>query len=123
MAVKESTGNKGQYAAGGGRMRDIAAESVDVFSPRNPLTGAQQPSQLVGYMAAIPAAGIYSEKGRKLGKVLAGQTEIQRKIQDFERTFRRKLSAQEREDLARVLRMGASQYAAQEQPYFATTQE
>jgi hypothetical protein len=94
-----------------------------VFSPRNPLTGAQQPSQLVGYMAAIPAAGIYSEKGRKLGKVLAGQTEIQRKIQDFERTFRRKLSAQEREDLARVLRMGASQYAAQEQPYFATTQE
>jgi len=123
MAVKESTGNKGQYAAGGGRMRDIAAESADVFSPRNPLTGAQQPSQLVGYMAAIPAAGIYSEKGRKLGKVLAGQTEIQRKIQDFERTFRRKLSAQEREDLARVLRMGASQYAAQEQPYFATTQE
>jgi hypothetical protein len=123
MAVKESAGSKGQYASGGGRMRDIAAESVDVFSPRNPLTGAQQPSQLVGYMAAIPAAAIYSDKGRKLGSVLAGQTEIQRKIQDFERAFRRKLSAQEREDLARVLRMGAAQYAAEKRPYFATTEE
>jgi hypothetical protein len=122
-AVKESTGSKGQYASGGGRMRDIAAESADVFSPRTPVTGAQQPSQLVGYAAAIPASLVYGDRGRKLGKVLAGQTEIQRQIQDFERQFRRKLSAREREDLARVLRMGASQYAAQEQPYFATTQE
>jgi hypothetical protein len=55
--------------------------------------------------------------------VLAGQTDVQRQIQDFERQFRRKLSAQEREDLARVLRMGASQYAAEEKPFFATTKE
>lgn len=123
MAVKESAGSKGQYAGGGGRMRNIAAESVDVFSPRTPITGAQQPSQLVGYAAAFPASLVYGDRGRKLGKVLAGQTDIQRKIQDFERQFRRKLSAQEREDLARVLRMSAAQYAAQEQPFFATTQE
>jgi len=123
MAVKESTGSKGQYAGGGGRMRNIAAESVDVFSPRTPVTGAQQPSQLVGYAAAVPASFVYGDRGRKLGKVLAGQTEIQRQIQDFERQFRRKLSAREREDLARVLRMGAAQYSAQEQPFFATTQE
>jgi len=123
MAVKESTGSKGQYAGGGGRMRNIAAESVDVFSPRTPVTGAQQPSQLVGYAAAVPASFVYGDRGRTLGKVLAGQTEIQRQIQDFERQFRRKLSAREREDLARVLRMGAAQYSAQEQPFFATTQE
>jgi hypothetical protein len=123
MAVKESAGSKGQYAGGGGRMRNIAAESVDVFSPRTPMTGAQQPSQLVGYAAAFPTSLVYGDRGRKLGKVLAGQTDIQRKIQDFERQFRRKLSAQEREDLARVLRMSAAQYAAQEQPFFATTQE
>ena len=123
MAVKESAGGKGQYASGGGRMRNIAAESVDVFSPRIPMTGAQQPSQLVGYAAALPARLIYGDQGRKLGKVLAGQTEIQKQIQDFERQFRRKLSAKEREDLARVLRMSAAQYAAEEQPFFATTQE
>jgi hypothetical protein len=123
MAVKESAGSKGQYAGGGGRMRDIAAESVDVFSPRTPVTGAQQPSQLVGYATAVPAAFVYSDQGRKLGRVLAGQTDVQRQIQDFERQFRRKLSAQEREDLARVLRMGASQYAAEEKPFFATTKE
>lgn len=124
MAVKESVPSKGQYAAGGGRMRDIARESVDVFSPRTPMTGAQQPSQLVGYMAALPAFAMYGkDRGRQLGKALAGQTEIQRKIQDFERTFRRKLSAQEREDLARVLRMSGATYAAEQQPYFATTNE
>jgi len=124
MAVKESVPSKGQYAAGGGRMRDIARESVDVFSPRTPMTGAQQPSQLVGYMAALPAAAMYGKgRGRQLSKALAGQTEIQRKIQDFERTFRRKLSAQEREDLARVLRMSSATYAADTQPYFATTEE
>jgi hypothetical protein len=124
MAVKESVPSKGQYAAGGGRMRDIARESVDVFSPRTPMTGAQQPSQLVGYMAALPAAAVYGkDRGRQLGKALAGQTEIQRKIQDFERNFRRKLSAQEREDLARVLRMSGATYAAEQQPYFATTNE
>jgi len=123
MAVKESAGSKGQYAGGGGRMRNIAAESVDVFSPRTPMTGAQQPSQLVGYAAAFPASLVYGDRGRKLGKVLAGQTDIQRQIQNFERQFRRKLSAQEREDLARVLRMSAAQYAAQEQPFFATAQE
>lgn len=124
MAVKESVPSKGQYAAGGGRMRDIARESVDVFSPRTPMTGAQQPSQLVGYMTALPAFAMYGkDRGRQLGKALAGQTEIQRKIQDFERTFRRKLSAQEREDLARVLRMSGATYAAEQQPYFATTNE
>jgi hypothetical protein len=123
MAVKESTPSKGQYAAGGGRMRDIAQESADVFSPRTPVTGAQQPSQLVGYAAALPAAMLYGSRGKQLGRALAGQTEIQRQIQDFERKFRRKLSAQEREDLARVLRMSGATYAAQEQPYFATTQE
>ena len=123
MAVKEATPSKSQYAAGGGRMRDIASESVDVFSPRTPVTGAQQPSQLVGYAAALPAAVIYGDRGRKLGRVMAGQTEIQRQIQDFERQFRRKLSAREREDLARVLRMSGATYAAQEQPYFATTEE
>lgn len=124
MAVKESVPSKGQYAAGGGRMRDIASESVDVFSPRTPVTGAQQPSQLVGYAAAFPAAAIYgTDRGRQLGRVLAGQTEIQRQIQDFERKFRRKLSAREREDLARVLRMSGATYAAQEQPFFATTEE
>lgn len=124
MSVKESAPSKGQYAAGGGRMRDIARESADVFSPRTPVTGAQQPSQLAGYMAALPAAAMYgTNRGRQLGKVLAGQTEIQRQIQDFERKFRRKLSAQEREDLARVLRMSGATYAAQEQPYFATTEE
>lgn len=122
-AVKESAGSKGQYAAGGGRMRNLAAESVDVFSPRTPVTGAQQPSQLVGYAAAFPASVIYGDRGRKLGKVLAGQTDFQRKVQDFERQFRRKLSAKEREDLARVLRMGSAQYAAEQQPFFATTQE
>jgi hypothetical protein len=104
-------------------MRNIAAESADVFSPRTPVTGAQQPSQLVGYATAVPAAFVYSDQGRKLGRVLAGQTDVQRQIQDFERQFRRKLSAQEREDLARVLRMGASQYAAEEKPFFATTKE
>ena len=124
MAVKESTPSKGQYAAGGGRMRDIAQESADVFSPRTPVTGAQQPSQLVGYAAAFPAAMLYGEgRGKQLGRMLAGQTGVQRQIQDFERKFRRKLSAQEREDLARVLRMSGATYAAQEQPYFATTEE
>ena len=124
MAVKESTPSKGQYAAGGGRMRDIAQESADVFSPRTPVTGAQQPSQLVGYAAAFPAAMLYGKgRGKQLGRMLAGQTGVQRQIQDFERKFRRKLSAQEREDLARVLRMSGATYAAQEQPYFATTEE
>lgn len=124
MAVKESTPSKGQYAAGGGRMRDIAQESADVFSPRTPVTGAQQPSQLIGYAAAVPAAMLYGEgRGKQLGRMLAGQTGVQRQIQDFERKFRRKLSAQEREDLARVLRMSGATYAAQEQPYFATTEE
>ena len=124
MSVKESAPSKGQYAAGGGRMRDIARESADVFSPRTPVTGAQQPSQLAGYMAALPAAAMYgTNRGRQLGKALAGQTEIQRQIQDFERKFKRKLSGREREDLARVLRMSSATYAAQEQPYFATTEE
>lgn len=124
MAVKESTPSKGQYAAGGGRMRDISQESAEVFSPRTPVTGAQQPSQLVGYAAALPAAMLYGEgRGKQLGRLLAGQTDIQRQIQDFERKFRRKLSSREREDLARVLRMSGATYAAQEQPYFATTEE
>lgn len=125
MAVKESTPSKGQYAAGGGRMRDIARESADVFSPRTPMTGAQQPSQLAGYVVGAPLSLLYGQnRSAQLARALmSGQTRFQQMVREQERAFRRKLTANEREDLARLVGASAAFGAESERPYFATTAE
>lgn len=125
MAVKESTPSKGQYAAGGGRMRDIARESADVFSPRTPMTGAQQPSQLAGYVVGAPLSLLYGKnRGAQLARALmSGQTRFQQMVREQERALRRKLTADEREDLARLVGASAAFGAESDRPYFATTAE
>lgn len=131
-AVKQSAATKGQYASGGGKMRDLSDTASEVFAPRVPMTGAQTPSQMVGYMAALPALAVYpKDKASKLSnllsskfsKALTGQLDTQRQVQDYERMVRRKLSARERDELVRFLRLGGANYAAEEQPYFATTNQ
>lgn len=125
MAVKQSASTPGQYASGGGRMRDISQASTDVFSPRVPMTGAQQPSQLVGLASAVPTAAFYGQgkPGQLARALLMGQTGAQEKIRDIERAFRRTLSPAEREAIARLLGTTSAVGMEEKRPFFATTAE
>lgn len=125
MAVKQSAGTPGQYASGGGRMRNISQASTDVFSPRVPMTGAQQPSQLVGLASAMPINVFYGQgkPGQLARALLMGQTGAQEKIRDIERAFRRTLSPAERETIARLLGTISAVGTEEKRPFFATTAE
>jgi hypothetical protein len=125
MAVRESATTKGQYAGGGGRMRDVSSAASDVFAPRTPMTGAQQPSQVAGYVAAPFMFPVYGQgKGGQLARaLLMGQTGAQNKIRDLERAFRRTLGPAERQALARVLGSLSSAGMEEKRPFVATTEE
>lgn len=130
QAVRAGTTSKTQYAAGGGRMRDVSRAATDVFGPRQPATGRQMAALLAaGGTAAIggPAtqaagAGILGMGafpylsggvGQTARQVLTGQTRVQQALRDAERAARRKLTPQERESVVRFMQtMGV---AAQDQ--------
>lgn len=125
MAVKQSAISPGQYAGGGGRMRDISQASTDVFSPRVPMTGAQQPSQILGLAAAAPTALFYGQgkPGQLARALLMGQTSGQQQIRDIERSLRRALTPAEREAMARLLGTTSAVGMEEKRPFFATTAE
>lgn len=124
QSVYGGTQSTSQYAGGGGRMRDISKSSADVFNPRQPATGASQPSQLFGY-AVSPTAVIYgSGAGGKLARaLLTGKTPLQEGIRDIEKQMKRKLSPEQRQALVDYLSAGSAIYGAEEKPFVATTKE
>lgn len=124
LEVREATQSKSKYAKGGGPMRDISMEASETFPPRQPMTGRQAPSQLVGYGAGVLTYPLYGEsRGSRLARqLLTGSRKEQQKIQEFEEKFKRKLSQKEREAMIVALRTGAGVYGEEERPTpFATT--
>jgi len=122
--VRKGTQSKGQYARGGGPMRDISMEASETFPARQPMTGRQAPSQIAGYVAGGLTYPLYGEsRGSRLARqLLTGSVKEQQKIRDFEEKFRRKLSPKEREAMIVALRTGAGVYGEEERPTpFATT--
>ena len=124
QSVYGGTQSTSQYAGGGGRMRDISKASADVFTPRQPATGASQPSQLFGY-AMSPTSLMYgSGAGSKLARaLLTGKTPVQEGIRSIEKEMKRKLSPEQRQALVDWLSAGSAIYGAEEKPFFATTKE
>ena len=124
LEVREATQSKGKYARGGGPMRDISMEASETFTNRQPQTGRQSPSQLAGYVMGGLTYPLYGEsKGSQLARqLMTGGLPVQRKIQEFEEKFKRKLSQKERDALVVALRAGAGIYGEEERPTpFATT--
>lgn len=124
LEVRKGAQSKGQYARGGGPMRDISMEASETFPTRQPMTGRQTPSQIAGYIAGGLTYPLYGEsRGSKLARqLLTGSRKEQQKIRDFEEKFRRKLSPKEREAMIVALRTGAGVYGEEERPTpFATT--
>ena len=125
-AVKESAGSKGQYAGGGGRMRDISQASAEVFPTQQPMTGRQLPGQIAGTVAGVATYPLYGQSpaSRLARQLMLGGTKGQRAIQEFEEKFKRKLSPEERAALVSALRAGAGVYGEETRPYpFATTNQ
>lgn len=123
QSVYGGTQSESEYAAGGGRMRDISKASADVFNPRQPATGASQPSQLLGYAVAAPTALFYGkgQAGQIARALLTGQLPFQQGARAIERQIKRQLSPSERKAIVDYLSAGSALYGAEEQPYFATT--
>jgi hypothetical protein len=100
LAVKEAT-DAGEYAAGGGRLREISNPAADVFSTTQPKTGRMVATLgalgLGGYSAyqdptgaALPLAGLGLLYGTSAGRRLAmGQSAAQLRARALERSVRR----------------------------------
>ena len=119
-AVRANTPSRMGYAAGGGRMRDIAKAGADVFQPRQPMTGRQL-GGLLATGAATTGAGSVAPVmttaalglgalpylpgpiGKAARSAITGQTDVQQAVRQAERSMRRALSPQEREAIIRFL--------------------
>lgn len=121
-AVQQSVPSKGQYAAGGGRLRDLSSAAYRTFTPTMPQTGVQtipafataagtaaaaKLAPLAVTPAGIAAALAYTKPGMK---AVLGQTAPQQALRDLNRFGRRELSKDQREALARMLRAGSVNY-------------
>ena len=121
-AVQQSVPSKGQYAAGGGRLRDLSSAAYRTFTPTMPQTGVQtipafataagtaaaaKLAPLAVTPAGIAAALAYTKPGMK---AVLGQTAPQQSLRDLNRFGRRVLSKDEREVLSRMLRTGSVNY-------------
>lgn len=119
QAVREAT-QKGEYARGGGRLREQSKAAVDVFQPRQPLTGRQLLTAGPVYAAAAanpvmlgaPLAGAtLGLYGTKYGNALAaGRTGLQRGARAAERELRRKIPKEGREVIAAYGRNALANY-------------
>ncbi len=115
-AVKESA-DAGEYAAGGGLLRQFSAPSAEVFAATQPRTGrmlatlgalglggysvSQDPS--LGSAAPLVAAGLLY--GTSAGRRAAlGQTGLQRNLRQLERTARREIPKAYRQAAASGIR-------------------
>ena len=120
QAVRQATPSAREYAAGGGRMRDISSAAADVFQPRQPMTGRQlavaAPAALAAGLGAYAApltaalgAGVAATPYMKgsLGQgaraILSGDTRLQQTVRDLQRRYRRTLTPSERMAVARML--------------------
>lgn len=121
-AVQQSVPSKGQYAAGGGRLRDLSSAAYRTFTPTMPQTGIQMLPAIattaaggtaaalapnLAIPAALAAALAYTKPGMK---VALGQTGMQQAMRDLSRTGRQTLTKDQREALARLLRTGSVNY-------------
>ena len=122
-AVQQSVPSKGQYAAGGGRLRDLSSAAYRTFTPTMPQTGVQMipaaaasglaglgatvASPFMSVPAALAAALSYTKPGMK---AVLGQTAPQQMLRDVNRAGRRALTKDQREALARLLRTGSVNY-------------
>jgi hypothetical protein len=101
-AVKEAT-DAGEYAAGGGLLRQVSGPAADVFATTQPKTGRMVATLgalgLGGYSAyqdptgaALPLASLGLLYGTSAGRRAAlGQTGLQRNLRQLERTARREI--------------------------------
>jgi len=124
--VRAATQSRGQYARGGGPMRDISMEASDIFTDRQPKTGRQIPGQIAGYAAGALTYPLYGQSpaSRLARQLMTGGVPAQQAVQAMEEKFKRKLSAKEREALISVLRAGAGVYGEETRPTpFAATAE
>jgi hypothetical protein len=126
QAVKESA-DKGEYAAGGGRLRGMSQASADVFQTTQPPTGRQLATllplaggaygMLQNPLAGVAAlGGMGAMYGTQTGRRLAaGQTGLQLGARDIERELRRKIPAGVRKGSAAAMRMAAALEAARKE--------
>ena len=123
QAVREGSQSRMGYAAGGGRMRDIASAGREVFENRQPQTG-----RMVATLAPILGAGGFAATGGVPGavaaatftgaaalpylkgaagdiarRVIMGKTAPQVAYRNVERSMRRTFTPQEREAIVRLL--------------------
>ena len=121
--VKQGAQSRMGYAAGGGRMRDIASAGREVFEDRQPQTG-----RMVATLAPIVGAGGFAATGGIPGavaagtftgaaalpylkgaagdiarQVITGKTAPQVAYRNAERSMRRAFTPQERETIVRLL--------------------
>jgi hypothetical protein len=122
--VRQGAQSRMGYAAGGGRMRDIAAAGREVFENRQPQTG-----RMVATLAPIAGAGgaaatfgglpgalaagaftgaaalpyLRNAAGDVARDVLIGRTAPQVALRNVQRKIRRNFTPQERETVARLL--------------------
>ena len=119
LAVKEAT-DAGEYAAGGGRLREISNPAADVFSTTQPKTGRMVATLgalgLGGYGAyqdptgaALPLTGLGLLYGTAAGRRLAmGQSGAQLRARALERSVRRNVPQAFREAAATGVRRTGS---------------
>jgi len=121
--VRQGSQSRMGYAAGGGRMRDIAAAGREVFENRQPQTGrmaltvapvlgAGGAAALGGLPGALGAAAftgaavlpyLRNAAGDVARDVLIGRTTPQVAMRNVQRKVRRNFTPQERETVARLL--------------------
>jgi hypothetical protein len=121
--VRQGTQSRMGYAAGGGRMRDIAASGREVFENRQPQTGrmALTVAPVLGTGAAAALGGLpgalgaaaftgaavlpylRNAAGDVARDVLIGRTAPQVAMRNVQRKVRRNFTPQERETVARLL--------------------
>lgn len=119
QAVREAA-KKGEYARGGGRLRERAQAAVETFQPRQPLTGRQvlTAGPVLAAAAANPvtvgaplAAGTAVLYGTKAGnRLAAGQAGWQRGARSVEREIRRAVPKDARETVSRYSRNALVNY-------------
>ena len=126
QAVKEAA-DRGEYARGGGRLREMSRATSDVFQTTQPPTGRQLatllPVMMGGYGAvqnpiggALAAAGLGGLYGTQVGRqILAGQTGLQLGARGVERAIRRQVPAAARRGTASAARMAAALEAVRRQ--------
>jgi cytochrome c5 len=80
QSVRSAT-DLGDYATGGGRLRDLSKAGREVFEQRSMPTGERQVTTSFLGRLGLPAAGLISVAGTKVsGKKLAGETAKQRAL-------------------------------------------